>query len=188
MVEIKGAAVGDAIKSVKARHGDQVYNTIVSQLQGEAQELFSQSAKILPTEWYPLDAFVQFLEVDLKLTANGNEEELIKRSEAVVEKQLKGIYKVFIQFGTPKFVLNRMSIVDRTYFRGVDVEVSLLESNKAIVKYTGFSKQHRLMGLLLTGFYKKALEISGAKNVTTKFATSIEEGKGYCELIIVWRG
>jgi hypothetical protein len=34
---------------------------------------------------------------------------------------------------------------------------------------------------------KKALEISGAKDVVIYFSTPIEEGKGYSELSIAWR-
>jgi len=45
---------------------------------------------------------------------------------------------------------------------------------------------HRLIGLSIIGFYRKALEISGAKDVKAEFTTSIEEDKGYCELVLNW--
>ena len=188
MIEIKGSAVGDAIKSVRSRSGDQVYATIVSQLKGDARTLFDPSTRILPSEWYPLDSFVQFLEADIKITANGNEEELVKRSEVVVEKQLSGIYRLFVRMGSPSFLLNRISIIQEAYFRGIDVEVKMTSPSEASMKYTGFTKQHRLMGFTLIGFYRKAMELSGAKDVRTAFLTSIEEGKGYCELLLTWSG
>lgn len=187
MIEIKGAVVNEAIKSIKARHGDQTYNTIVGLLKRETRALFEQ-ASILPTSWYSLDAFVQFLEMDLKVTAQGNERELIKRSEELIERQLRGIYKLFIRLGSPEFVLNRISVVHRTYFQGVSIEASLPSAGKAIVKYTGFEKQHRLIGLSIIGFYRKALEISGAREIKAEYTTSIEEDKGYCELILSWSG
>jgi hypothetical protein len=70
----------------------------------------------------------------------------------------------------------------------VGVEVNLPSPGKAVVKYTGFAKQHRLIGLIIIGFYRKALEISGAKDVKAGFTTSIEDDKGYCELLLSWRG
>jgi hypothetical protein len=187
MVEIKGSVLNDSIKAVKTHFGDQAYDTIVGLLKGDTRALF-EHASILATKWYPLDAFVEFLEMDIKVTAQGNEQELIKRSEAICEQQLRGIYKVFIRLGTPQFVLNRLSIVHQTYFRGVDATVTLQSTANASVKYTGFSKQHRLIGFSIIGFYRKSLEISGAKNITAKFATSIEDNKGYCELILNWSG
>ncbi len=57
---------------------------------------------------------------------------------------------------------------------------------KALLKYTGFEKQHRIMGFALIGFFNKALEISGAKNVAIHFATPIEDCKGYSVLFIAW--
>ena len=46
-----------------------------------------------------------------------------------------------------------------------------------VVRYTGFEKQHRIIGFAIMGFFKKALEISGAKNVVLCFTVPIEEGK-----------
>ena len=187
MIKIKGIAVSDTIKAVKAQYGDQTYNSIVDLLKGETRELFEAPA-ILVSSWYSLDAFVEFLEMYLKVTAQGNEQELIKRSEVLIERQLSGIYKWFVKWGSPEFVLNRIATVHRTYFQGVDVEVSVPSPGKAIVKYTGFAKQHRLMGPIIIGFYRKALEISGAKDVKAAYTSSIEDDKGYCELILTWRG
>jgi hypothetical protein len=187
MIKIKGTALIDTIKGIKDRYGDQTYKNIVDQLKGETRALFERSL-ILPSSWYSLDAFAQFLEMYLKVAVQGNEQELIKRSEVLIERQLSGIYKWFVKLGSPEFVLNRISAVHRTYFQGVGIEVNLPSPGKAILKYTGFAKQHRLIGLIIIGFYRKALEISGAKEVKAEYTSSIEDDKGYCELILSWRG
>jgi hypothetical protein len=185
MVEIKGSVVGDSIKTIKARYGEQAYNTILGLLKPETRAVFDRGS-VMPMNWYSLDAFVEFLEMDLKVTANGNEQELIKRSEDIIEQQLTGIYKIFVKLGSPGFILSRIATVNQTYFRGVTVEVSQLDPGNAVVKLTGFAKQHRLIGLSVIGFYRKALEVSGAKNITAEYATPIEDDKGYCELALSW--
>jgi hypothetical protein len=187
MAEVKGSVVNDSIKAVQAHFGDQAYHTILGQLKDETRAHFEQPS-ILSSSWFSLDAFTEFLEMDVKVTAHGREQELIKRAEMVVEKQLSGIYKVFIRFGSPQFVLNRLSIIHQTYFRGIAAAVVMPCPGKAVVKYTGFAKQHRLIGLTIIGFYRKALEISGAREVDAKFTTSIEDEKGYCELSLSWSG
>lgn len=185
MIEVKGTVVSDSVKAVKSRYGEQAYVNIVSLLKGETRSLF-EKGPIMPVSWYPLDAFVEFLEMDIKVTAQGNEQELIRRSEVIIEQELKGIYKVFVKLGSPRFVLNRISTVHQTYFRGVAIEVTLSSPGRASLKYTGFERRHRLIGLSIIGFYRKALEISGAKNVSAEFATKIEDDKGYCELLLTW--
>ena len=71
-------------------------------------------------------------------------------------------------------------------FRGVSIKITFDGPDKAIITYTGFEKQHRLVQPSLVGFYRKALEISGAKDIQAKYLTSIEENKGFCELEITW--
>ena len=38
----------------------------------------------------------------------------------------------------------------------------------------------------IVGYYKKALEISGAKDIHIQFLTRTEDNIGYCELEITW--
>jgi hypothetical protein len=186
MIQIKGKVVKDSIDTVKKRSGEQIYNQIIASMNENTRKIFDKNHTILATEWIPLDAFVRFLEMDLKLTANGDENELIKRSEKIIEAQLKGIFKVFVKLGSPQFVINKISITHKSYFKGVSIEVTEESLNKAKIRYIGFEKQHRLIGFAIIGFYKKALEISGAKQIDIKFITSIEHNKGYCDLSISW--
>jgi len=104
----------------------------------------------------------------------------------VIERQLHGIYKAFVKLGSPEFVIKRIAAVHATYFQGVPIDVQLSGNGKALIKYTGFETQHRIMGFAIIGFFRKALEISGARDVVIYFLTPIEEGRGYAELSISW--
>jgi hypothetical protein len=185
MVQIKGSSVLETVQAIKKRVGDAAYDKIVSLLNDEAKKMFQ--AEIFSSTWYPLDAFAHFLEVEIKVLANGNEEVIIRGAELVAERQLGGIYKVFVKLGSPEFVIKRISAVHATYFQGVLVEFEMLGPCKAMIKYTGFERQHRLLGYAIIGFFRKALALSGAKGVVAEFATLIDEGKGYAELVLTWR-
>ncbi|HUL59829.1 MAG TPA: hypothetical protein VLU43_11165 [Anaeromyxobacteraceae bacterium] len=183
-VTIKGLAVLDSVNAIKARSGDQGYERIVATLDDDARGLFRRV--VLPTTWYPLDAFVRLLGADVRETAGGNERVLIERSEVVIDKQLRGIYRLFVKLGSPEFVLKRIAIVHMTYFTGVQIENTSLTPGRAVIRYTGFEPQHQLIGYTLIGFYRKALQISGAKNVQVGFSTPIGDGKAYAELVATW--
>src|SRR5882724_13402402 len=172
MVQIKGSAIQETINQVKRRSGDDSLKKILNLLDDEARKVFE--GDIFASTWYSLDLFTRFLEIEIKVLANGNEEMVTKGSEAVIERQLKGIYKAFVKLGSPEFVIKRIAAVHATYFQGVPIEVQMQEKNRAVVKYTGFEKQHRIMGFAIVGFFKKALEISGAKDVAIYFSTPIE--------------
>jgi hypothetical protein len=81
-----------------------------------------------------------------------------------------------------------MSLVGNTYFQGVEAEVEVVESGKATVKYVGYKPHHAIFEYALIGWYRKALELSGAKNVKVEFITPIKAGKGYAKSSITWTG
>jgi hypothetical protein len=184
MVQIKGSAIKETIDQIKRRSGEASFQKILGLLDDETRAVCE--GEIFSSTWYSLDLFTRFLEVEIKVLADGNEEMVTRGSEAVIERQLRGIYKAFVKLGSPEFVIKRIAAVHATYFQGVPIDVRL-EGNRAVVKYTGFEKQHRIMGFAIVGFFKKALEISGAKDVAIHFSIPIEEGKGYSELSIAWR-
>jgi len=110
---------------------------------------------------------------------------LSKRSEKVIEAQLSGIYKIFVKVGTPGFVINRISAVHATYFRGVQI-IPEIEDKKAVIKYVGFRKQHRVFQYTIIGFFRKALEMCGATNTAMSFTVPMTEDREYSELTISW--
>jgi hypothetical protein len=184
MVQIKGSAIRETIDLVKKRAGEPAFQKILSLLDEEARKVFE--GEIFSSSWYSLNLFTRFLELEIRVLADGKEEMVTRGSEAVIERQLRGIYKAFVKLGSPEFVIKRIAAVHATYFQGVPIDVQMMGHGRALVKYTGFEKQHRIMGFAIVGFFKKALEISGAKDVVLHFVTPIDEGKGYSELSIVW--
>jgi|SRR5579862_1146448 alkanesulfonate monooxygenase SsuD/methylene tetrahydromethanopterin reductase-like flavin-dependent oxidoreductase (luciferase family) len=184
MVQIKGTAVKEAVEQIKAHVDRDAFQNILRQLDTETRKMIEN--EIVSSNWYSLDLFARFLEVQNRVLAGGNEEMIIRGAEAANERQLRGVYKAFVKVGSPEFVIERLAAVHATYFQGVSIEVQLQGKGKALIKYVGFQKQHRIMGFAIIGFFKKALELSGAKDVLTHFSTPIEEGKGYSELSVAW--
>jgi len=184
MVQIKGTAVLDTIRAIKERAGAGEFEKITALLDDDTKKIFQ--GPISPSSWYSFDAFARFLELDIRETAGGNEEELIKRSETVIERQLRGIYKIFVRLGSPEFVIRRIAAVHSTYFDGVQIIPEMKGPNSAAIQYVGFSRHHRIIGFALIGFFRKALEISGAKQIDVHFRVPIEAGEKYCELVLSW--
>ncbi|HKW64781.1 MAG TPA: hypothetical protein VJN89_19665 [Candidatus Acidoferrum sp.] len=184
MLHIKGTSVLDALEAIKARAGKAELDKIISHLDPETQEIFRPP--ISPSSWYSCDAFARLLEADVRETAGGDEQVLVKRSEAVIEKQLSGIYKMFVRLGSPEFVIRRIAAVHATYFDGVQIIPEMNGPKSATIQYVGFSPKHRIMAFVILGFFRKALEISGAKKVNVNFTVPIEAGETFSELSLSW--
>lgn len=154
MAYIKGRVLLDTLAAVKERAGEQEVSKIIKSLSDESRRVFE--SPILFSHWYPLDAFVEFLEVDVRETASGDREILAKRSEKVIESPLRGVYRIFVKLGSPKFVITRISAVHETYFQGVKI-VPVVEGCRASVRYFGFRREHNIMEHAIIGFFRKLL-------------------------------
>src|ERR1700730_14472254 len=140
MVQIKGSAIKETINQIKSRAGEEALQKILGLLDEETRTICEK--EIFDSSWYPLDVFTRFLEVEIRVLADGKEEMVTRGSEVVIEKQLRGIYKAFVKLGSPEFVIKRIAAVHATYFQGVPIEVQLQGHNRAVVRYTGLARQH----------------------------------------------
>lgn len=183
-IKLKGTSFQDAIAAVKRREGERRYGDMVAALAPEYQRVFE--GVIVPTSYYSLDAFVAFLEVGLRLGGD-DERILIKRSEAVAERQLGDTYRTFIRPGAPHLVIERIATIHRTFFVGAQVHVESKSERSAAIRYAGFRKEHRLIEYVQIGFYRKALDLCGARGVVVEASVPIAAGLEYCELSISWQ-
>ena len=123
MVQIKGTALKEAVEQVKAHAGLDAFENILRQLDAESRKIIESD--LVSSNWYALDHFARFLEVQNRVLAGGKEEMIIRGAEAANERQLRGVYKAFVKVGSPEFVIERLAAVHATYFQGVTIEVQL---------------------------------------------------------------
>jgi hypothetical protein len=183
-IRIKGTAVLDAVRSVKQREGEPRFQEIVALLEPAHRPIFL--GNVQETAWYSLDAFVEFLAASLRYSGD-DEKILISRSEAVIERQLRGIYQVFVRLQSPESVIKRIVTIHRTYFDGSTITFETPERHRAVIRYMGFRKQHRLLEYVIIGFYKKVLEMAGAKHVNAQMTVPFAQGGPFGELTLTWR-
>jgi hypothetical protein len=183
LICIKGTSVLDALEAARNREGEQRLDQIVESLTPAFREVFE--SPILPTCYYSLDAFVAFLQAGFRLGGD-DERILIKRTEAVAERQLTGLYHMFVKLGSPEFVVRRITTIHQTFFSGIGISVELRPGD-ACLRYTGFRKQHRLMEYVLIGFYQKALQICGAREVRAEMSVPMADDAEFCELHVTWK-
>jgi hypothetical protein len=156
---------------------------VLARLDPGTRQLFQEP--IRPNGWFPLDAFTRFLEARVS-ESRQPAEALVGRSEAVVERQLRGIYRVFAMLLSAESLVAKITAINTTYFRGVEIVRTPLGSSGAVIRYVGFEPQHHLMEFIILGFYRKALEICGARNVRAGWTTPISAKAGFAELAISW--
>jgi hypothetical protein len=181
--QIKGTALIDSIAALQRRKGPHALEAVLERLRPSWRELFRGA--LSPSGWYSLDVFAEFLRCTIQ---PGEPATLLaQRSEAAIEHQLRGVYRMFVKLGTPTFVLKRMAVIHQTYFRGVTIEVESIGKRQAFVRYAGFRPQHEILEHVIVGFFRKALELSGAQGCIINVVTPIASGRRIAEFELNWR-
>jgi hypothetical protein len=181
MVEIKGSTVREAVAAYRAHRRDECQQVLAA-LDPKTRALIED---VQPNEWLPLEAFVRYLQAQVDVTGEDARTLHTRRAELVVERQLHGIYKVFAKLASPQALISRLTALNSTYWRGVEVERRLEGKTRAVLRYSGFEAGHRLMEPILVGFFRKALEVNGARDVKAEFTVPIG-GPGPAELVVTW--
>ena len=181
--QIKGMAIAGTFELIKSRYGQEVFQQVLNELSEEDRQILGRT--ILPSIWYSLKAFNNFLKAEVKIIYKGDSSKLQKGSEEIVNNQLKGIYKFFVKLGSPEFVVGRIGSVNNSYFNGIDLEKDI-SKGRFVGKYRGFEADQEVFEYIIKGFYRKALEISGAKNIQARFDIPISLGKEYAQILVTW--
>jgi len=80
MVQIKGSAIKETIEQIKSRAGEAAFQKILGLLDDETRKVLE--GEVFSSTWYSLDLFTRFLEIEIKVLADGNEEMVTRGSEA----------------------------------------------------------------------------------------------------------
>lgn len=73
-----------------------------------------------------------------------------------------------------------------TYFDGIQIIPEVDDSRQASIKYVGFKKRHAILQYTIIGVFRKALELSGAKQVNVNFKVPMSDDTDYSEVAITW--
>jgi len=181
---VKGRALLDAVDALRARFGEATLQETFAKLAPEVRQ--QVDGALLASDWYPLDALTGLIEASYGTMDAAAEERLIARSENVIARHLGGVYQLFVRLGSPEWIIKRIAAVHVTYFRNVEISPSFQGERRATVRYVGFEPQHRVMEFMILGFYRKALELSGAKEREVRITVPIAAGKDYLEVALSW--
>jgi len=182
-VLIKGTAVHDTLASMREGRGDAALRALLASLRPEHRAALEEP--ILVTAWYPLDAYTALIEASILADA-GDTTNFSRRAERVVEAQLTGVYRLFARLAAPEALVKRVAAAHRTYFSGTEVEVVEAQTCQARVRYRGFTGRHRVIELAIAAFYRKALELSGARDASAVFSAPISDQGPYAEVVLRW--
>ena len=182
-MEVKGAAIVPMEKFITENFGEESYALWFDSLSQEAKEVYKAPFSAF---WYPMkEILIDPTEKICEILYEGNIKGAWECGRFSAQHALKGIYKIFIKFGSPGFLLSKASTILPQYYKPSDIKILNSEKNSATMQMM-FEESYNVLEYRIGGWIEAALEISGCKNVSVKINSSLAKGDEATEYSASW--
>lgn len=184
-MEIKGSAVKATPDFVKEKFGAR-YTEWVKSLPEASRVIIEQP--IYATTWYSLtDSVIIPTQKAADLFFEGNS---VKAANEIgrysADIALKGVYKIFVRVSSPNFVLSRASSIFATYYQPADIKVIDSSEKRAILQFSKFHPNDRLIMNRIAGWIEKTLEITLKSALKVDVENHIEGANLTSKITVMW--
>jgi hypothetical protein len=185
-VEVKGTALVVVPLFIRKIQQDTGLQKWLNTLSDDARALFSGSISV--NLWYDYQKYLVLPTQKMcDLFYAGSIQGAAELGTFSAEYALRGFYKVFVKIGTPEFILKKGIRILPTYYHPSEIEIPVITPGRAVVQIKEFPEMHAVVEQRIIGWIKKALEISGAKNVVIEITDSLLKNNPLTEFIITWK-
>ena len=170
---------------IEERFGREGLQKWLNSLSGDARESFS--SPILEPMWYPMQSmFVEPTAAMCDLFFDGKNIGAKEIGRYSAEVGLRGVYKIFLRFGSTRTIIEKATVILPTYYRPSSIEVVEIESGRAVISITEFPEANELVEQRIRGWMERALEISGARSPKVTITQSMANGAATSDFVITW--
>lgn len=183
-MEVKGTAVKSIPEFVRAKHPER-YNEWIQSLPEGPKKIMAGA--IITSNWYPLKDGLSIPVGSVGQMFYGSPTKgawIMGRYSA--ETALTGIYKLYVQIGSAKHIIERANRVFAAYFQPSEIVSADSTKTSFVFRITKFDQIDEVVEHNIAGWMERALEISGCKNVQVTIPKSLSKGFPYSEFYLKW--
>jgi hypothetical protein len=186
LVRTKGTSLAAIVRFVRQNWGAEGLARLAAASQAtEVLELID--GKVLAGSWYPFAYFTELLDNASALFSGGVEGFARREGASCADYDLRGVYRVFVRFTSPAFVIERSGKVWRQYYDSGDLVVLETDDARVIYELRDFGSPHRGHCGTVLGWSERAAELSGATAVRGTHAICRARGDRRCVFQIDWK-
>ncbi len=119
--------------------------------------------RVLVTDWYPFEPFLEFVELTYRDLLKGSEEAALQMGIAGGREALAGVHKAFISQGDAAASLLAMKPAWRAYFDFAQLSAEKVGTNAVrfnLIDYPDVGAAH---GMLIVGWHVAAARLAGSE-------------------------
>jgi len=183
-MKIKGFILHSRKEFVIDNFGLDAWDKVISDLPEEDKKIYR--GFILTSNWYDFDIGKRLDEAIVRVLGQGSSEEFEKIGRKSAQRHLTGIHASFIEAGNPQAFLKKAEMIYEYYYDTGYREYRETGPNSGILTTYDAETYSTPDCLTVIGWYKEALEMCGAKNVSIIEETCRANGDPYCQYVVEW--
>lgn len=184
MGQVKATRFLDVKEYLAQEYGQAGLEKLFKALTPEDQVIFSKP--ITAVAWIDYSAYMRYVLKADKVLGRGDGQLVTETARYACQKQFKGIYKFFISFTTPEFVLKRVSQVWRQFHSQGTLTLDKIGHGMGVLKLVDFPDIPLYHDLSHTPYMAEILRLSSAKNVRGLHPKCIARGDECCLFRFTW--
>ncbi|WPB80295.1 TIGR02265 family protein [Archangium violaceum] len=142
---------------------------------------------IMPIGWYPLELNLRLdAAIADALSPRDRSKAFVEMGRASAEENLNGPHHVFIRKGDPHFLLSHAPEIYRLYYAVGSRTYEKAGPRNAVLRTVGAESVTEADCLTIIGWYERAIEMSGGREVRVEHKKCRARGSGYCEYLCSW--
>lgn len=164
----------------------------VGRVQAVLQRLSPADRKVLegvimPIGWYPLELNLRLdAAIAELLSPRDRNKAFVDMGRASAEDNLNGPHHVFIRKGDPHFLLSHAPEIYRLYYAVGSRTYEKTGARSGVLRTLGAESVTQEDCLTIIGWYQRAIEMSGGRDVRIDHTRCRARGNGHCEYQCVW--
>ncbi len=184
MGKLKGTGWKGALEYLDKTYGPEGMRKLLAALDEPDRQILSKP--ILPISWLDFSAYIRIILTADKVLGSGDHKLIEAASVYNAQKDLKGVYKLFLSVTSPRFVISNAQRLWRQYNDEGDLSVEWRGSKEGVLyirNYPDIPLHHELDQL---PYMIEALKMSGCKNVQARHVQCIARGDEQCRTEFKW--
>ncbi len=181
---VKGISLNLTREYLIKTYGKEAFDKMLEHMEPRDKQILS--GLILVANWYPEKTNVCLLETAERVLAKGDRALYQQVGYYHATTSIPNIYKMFIRFGSPVFMIKKAPMIYRLLHNTGRLEIHSVSQKSVTGRLYDHPLRSRALCGVVAGFTKGALEMSGAKNVACQMTKCLVDADEFCEAVLTW--
>lgn len=184
-MEVRGRALHARRTFLIKHHGEKAYEDLLASLPEDLRAMLEEPP--LAFSWLSMAKLNELDRHIIDEVWGGRISPMRTLHSEMANMDMNMAYKVLFKLGTPSFILSKVDIAYRNYFRPGGVDILELQDGKGIGRLRGPAQALYMCSEGIPGWVRASVELSGGKNVAVLHTCCCHRGDPDCLWQISWK-